>query len=110
MTKRFKGLMAATFTPMHPDGEINLEPIYLRVIDAVERGDLEEARLWQGRALEVITNLFGTCGRAGLKSMMKMVGMDCGSQRLPIANATSEQVDNLKAGLDKMGFYEWIKV
>lgn len=83
-------------------------PIYDRVRDAVERGDLEEARLWQGRALQMIEAMFESCGRASLKVMMQMVGIDCGPVRRPIDPASSEQVSCLRVRLEKMGWFEWV--
>ena len=53
-------------------------PIYARVRAAFEAGDWDEARLWQGRALQMLDAMFSTCGPASLKVMMRMVGLDCG--------------------------------
>jgi len=83
-------------------------PVYQALIAAFERGDLEEARLWQDRALEMIYAIIGTCGRAGLKSMMSLVGIDCGPHRRPIADATPEQRTELRKRMDAIGFFEWI--
>ena len=47
-------------------------PIYQEVHRAFAAGDLAAARLWQGRALEMIQQLLRACGRAGLKDMMKL--------------------------------------
>ncbi len=83
-------------------------PIYDRVREAVEGGDLEEARLWQGRALQMLQAMFGTCGRSSLKVMMRMVGIDCGPVRRPIDPASEEQVDELRKQLDGMGWFDWV--
>jgi len=83
-------------------------PIYERVRLAVEAGDLDEARLWQSRALEMIAAMFGTCGRASLKSMMLMIGIDCGPVRRPIDPATPEQVVALRKRLEEMGWFDWV--
>lgn len=83
-------------------------PIYDRVRKAFEAGDFEEARLWQGRAMEMLDAMFSTCGRACLKAMMRMIGLDCGSVRLPLDPATEEQIAELRKRLVKMGWFEWV--
>ncbi len=69
---------------------------------------MEDARLCQDRALAMIERIFSTCGRAGLKGMMALVGIDCGPQRLPIRSATPEQLTALKTAMEEIGFFEWI--
>lgn len=83
-------------------------PIYDRVREAVESGNLEEARLWQSRALEMIEAMFATCGRASLKAMMRMVGIDCGPVRRPIDPVGEEQIEALRTRLQEMGWFGWI--
>ena len=83
-------------------------PIYDRVREAVNSGDLEEAQLWQARALEMLGAMFGTCGRASLKVMMQMVGIDCGPVRRPIDPASPEQIAALRKGLEEMGWFDWV--
>ena len=84
-------------------------PIYLKMIDAFNDGDMNNARLWQDRALEMIHCLFKTCGRAGLKTMMKLIGHDCGPHRLPIKNSTLEQTEDLRRQMEELGFFDWIQ-
>ena len=83
-------------------------PIYNRVREAFEAGDMDEARLWQGRALEMIEVMLRTCGRASLKTMMTMIGIDCGPVRRPLDPATGEQVAELRKELTQMGWFEWV--
>lgn len=83
-------------------------PIYDNVRNALDAGDFERARLWQARAIEMITTMFETCGRASLKSMMRMVGIDCGPVRRPIDPAGDEQVEALRKRLEEMGWFEWV--
>lgn len=83
-------------------------PIYRRVREAFEGGNLGEARLWQGRAIEMTHAMFASCGRASLKAMMRMVGIDCGPVRPPIEPATEEQVAELRRRLLEMGWFEWV--
>jgi len=83
-------------------------PIYHRVREAFEAGRCDEAREWQGRAMRMIDTILSTCGRAGLKAMMGMVGVDCGPARRPIEPATREQVATLRKELTNMGWFEWV--
>ena len=84
-------------------------PIYLRMWEALDRGDLEGARLWQGRSVQMIRALVQVCGgRPGLKPMMQMIGLDCGPHRLPQRDPQRGQLEELRQRLDAMGFYQWI--
>ena len=83
-------------------------PLYHQVRKAFEKGDLAGARLWQARALEMLEAMLGTCGRASLKAMMSMVGIDCGPARRPVEPATPEQLSNLRNRLEGMGWFDWI--
>jgi N-acetylneuraminate lyase len=83
-------------------------PIYQEVRKAFEAGRLEEARMWQARALEMIHHLFRACGRGGLKEMMKLVGLDCGPVRRPLDPVTPEQFAELKRTMERIGWFEWV--
>ncbi|MFT6595039.1 MAG: N-acetylneuraminate lyase [Akkermansiaceae bacterium] len=83
-------------------------PLYDNVRVALSVGDFERAQMWQKRALEMIELMFGTCGRASLKVMMQMVGIDCGPVRRPIDPASPEQIAALRKGLEEMGWFEWV--
>ena len=54
--------------------------------------------------------MLGTCGRASLKAMMSMVGIDCGPARRPVEPATSEQLSELRRRLEAMGWFEWVNL
>ena len=56
----------------------------------------------------MIEVMFRTCGRASLKTMMAMVGIDCGPVRRPLEPATGEQVAALRKKLTAMGWFEWV--
>jgi len=50
----------------------------------------------------------GVIGHGGLgagKSVMKLIGIDCGPVRLPLRTLTSEAEDSLRAGLQACGFF-----
>lgn len=79
-------------------------PIYRKVQECFESGNLDEARHYQNRALRLINILLGSCGRAGLKAMWKFVGVDCGPVRSPIHQATSAQIAELERRLKEAGY------
>lgn len=83
-------------------------PIYHHVREAFNSGDLDGARLWQARALEMIHTIILTSGRAGLKEMMRLVGLDCGPVRRPLDPATPEQSGNLERAMREIGWFDWL--
>lgn len=85
-------------------------PLYHRVREAFEAGDLTTARLWQGRAMEMIEAMLSSCGRASLKAMMSMVDLDCGPARRPVEPATEAQLGELRRRLEKMGWFNWMNL
>ena len=66
-------------------------------------------RRWQARAVETIRIVLRHNGPAGLKAMMKLIGLDCGPTRLPIAPLRPGDIDELQRALDRIGFFEWIE-
>ncbi len=83
-----------------------LAPLYRRVIDAFECGNVDEARRHQGRAVELVRAIVRRRAHAGLKATMKFVGFDCGPTRLPLVALQPAEVDQLRDELDALGFFE----
>ena len=42
------------------------------------------------------------------KSVMAMVGVDCGPARPPLCTLSQESIGNLKLDLEKIGFFDWV--
>ena len=82
-------------------------PLYLRMLDAFERGDLETARTHQAQSAEMVRVILRHCGRAGLKATMSLVGLDCGPHRLPQSTAAPADVARMARALEAIGFFEW---
>lgn len=82
-------------------------PLYHRIIDAFDRGDLAAARRDQARAMEFIEVLNKHGGLAAGKSVMKFVGVDCGAVRLPLRALTARDEQSLRDGLERIGFFEY---
>jgi N-acetylneuraminate lyase len=88
-------------------------PLYNRIIAAYKRVDIEEARRLQALSVKMIrvTNKHGTAqSNAGsLKSMMKLIGLDCGPMRLPQVALTPEKEEVLRQEMEDIGFFEWAR-
>jgi N-acetylneuraminate lyase len=83
-------------------------PVYLRLMAAFARGDMEEARKEQLLSAQLITLLarYGYMGAA--KATMTMLGVDVGPARLPNGSLNNEQAVQLRKELDSLGFFEWL--
>ena len=46
-------------------------------------------------------------GRGGFKTVMKLIGQDCGPSRLPIATSTPAETARLRRDLTRFGFFKW---
>lgn len=66
-------------------------PLYLKLIDAFDRGDLVEARNLQQMSINMIMLLGKYGGIASGKAYMSYVGMECGKFRLPVKNMSKEE-------------------
>lgn len=82
-------------------------PLYLRIIDAFQRGDLGSARRDQSRAIDFISVLDRHGGLAAGKAVMKLIGVDCGPVRLPLRALTAADEASLREGLERVGFFEY---
>jgi N-acetylneuraminate lyase len=82
-------------------------PLYLRIIDAFNRGDLAAARRDQARAMEFIGVLDRLGGLAAGKTAMKLIGVDCGPVRLPLRALSARDEAELRDGFEKIGFFEY---
>ena len=84
-------------------------PVYLRLIEAFQKGDINTAREEQFRSVKIIQLLasYGYMGAA--KAVMGFLGVPVGPARLPNANLSSSQITELSYKLEKMGFFDWVK-
>lgn len=84
-------------------------PIFNRVIDAFQRGDVAAAQNYQGQTVQLIRLLAGYGGLPAFKAVMKFLGYDCGPLRLPLQSLSSKQEEKMKADLTALGFFDWIR-
>ncbi|MGV3508617.1 MAG: hypothetical protein ACO1N7_04950 [Sphingobacteriaceae bacterium] len=82
MTK-ITGLIAATFAGYNQDGSLNLSIIPSLVRCLVQFPPIPAQR-----------------------AIMKMLGYDCGTCRLPLRELSAKESEALKAGLDAINFFE----
>ncbi len=83
-------------------------PLYLELIEAFDKGNLERARRLQDQSMEMVRILYNVpdCDFIGVaRAALKIVGMDCGPARSPIKNPTPEQVKKLEVDLREIGFF-----
>ena len=84
-------------------------PIYQRLIVAFDTGDLVAAREEQMRSVRLIELLAGFGYMGAAKAVMGFLGVDVGPARLPNGNPTAEERTTLRNGLEKLGFFDWIR-
>ena len=84
-------------------------PIYRRLRHAFAVGDLVKAREEQFRSVQLVATLAPLGYMGAAKAVMKMLGVDVGPARLPNGNLNAEQQRSLRADLEKLGFFDWIK-
>jgi N-acetylneuraminate lyase len=79
-------------------------PIFRRLWDAFDRGDLAAARAEQETAQKIIAVLQPR-GVAAIKAVMPLIGLDLGPPRLPLAAFTPSEMDALGEALDAAGLF-----
>ncbi len=84
-------------------------PLYHRLVEAFQRGDLEAARAAQHSSTRLISLLATHPFMAAAKATMAMLGVDVGPPRLPNASLTRDQITRLRADLEHLGFFDWVK-
>ena len=87
-------------------------PLYQRIFSAVQLGQIGEAQRCQSFSVQMlrIINRYATTSTnlPAMKSVMKLIGLDCGPLRLPLPSLTTLQEKELAASLDAIGFFDWI--
>ena len=69
------------------------------MIAAFQAGDVDRARALHFRLLPAYTGIFRTQGTILVKAGLRLAGLDAGPVRLPLVEATPEQVDVLRQDL-----------
>lgn len=78
--------------------------LYLELMSAFARGDLQTAQRLQLRSVQLIRCLGRYGFMAATKTVMEWSGIDCGPARPPVVPLTSPQRNQLRAELESLGF------
>jgi N-acetylneuraminate lyase len=82
-------------------------PLYRRIMDSFEAGDLAAAQADQGRSREMVAVFKRHGGLPAFKAGMGLIGLDCGPVRLPQRALSAEQTEALRADLEAIGFFDY---
>jgi len=86
-------------------------PLYQRIYSAFRQGQIGEAQRLQSLSVQMmrIINRYATTSTnlPAMKSMMKLIGLDCGPLRLPLPSLTRLQEHKLEMALRDIGFFGW---
>ena len=74
-----------------------------QLVEAFLAGDVQRARELHERLLPAYTGVFRTQGTILVKAALRELGLPAGPVRLPLVDATSEQVAVLRADLEQAG-------
>lgn len=85
-----------------------MAPLYTRLIDAFDSGNLNEARRLQRISMKVVRLLAETTSfNSALKEVMNMIGLKLGGVRSPLTNIEAAKIAGLKNGLKELGFFDF---
>lgn len=82
-------------------------PVYHKLWESFNNGDLEEASKMQQLSVKLVAilNKYGggvVCGKA----IMNLMGMNCGLCRLPLGNLSSSEINQLRKDLEQINFFK----
>lgn len=83
-------------------------PVYRSLIDAFDAGDMDRARVFQQRSVDMVRVLARRPFHPSMKAVLEMLGMPCGRCRLPHPRLTDEQIAQMREELTELGFFEWV--
>lgn len=84
-------------------------PVYLKLWEAFNSGDMETARKMQQLSVQLVSVLLKYRGGIACgKAIMNLIGIPCGPCRLPIRSLQDAEREHLRQDLEKMNFFELI--
>jgi N-acetylneuraminate lyase len=82
-------------------------PLYLRLIEAYQNGNMEKARALQQQSIDMIRLLGKYGGIATGKAFMKAISVDCGEFRLPVKNMSEQDFSAFTEDLKAIDFDQY---
>lgn len=83
-----------------------MAPLFQKAMAAYDAGDAKGAFALQVEAGRIVALMLEHKGLAGLKAVMKMLGLDCGPSRLPLHTLSDAEYATLNVGLERLDFFE----
>jgi len=80
-------------------------PLYRRLIDAFNRGDMVTARTEQLKSVQLIRTLFEFGLMRSAKAVMTLIGLDCGPVRSPLDPITNDETRQLAERLKGLDIF-----
>jgi N-acetylneuraminate lyase len=84
-------------------------PLYRRMIQAFDGGDLETARTLQAKSRDFVALVQAHGGLPAMKAVMSFAGVDCGPCRLPLRTLDGRQIASLREDLETSGLFPVIR-
>lgn len=84
-------------------------PLYLRVMELFEQGELHEAQQQQLLLVNMIREMVKFSPIPAQKAIMEMIGMDLGPSRLPLVSLSGQDRQLLQSRLEALGFFNALK-
>jgi N-acetylneuraminate lyase len=82
-------------------------PLYLRLMEAFERGDLVMARRSQLQSVEMIRTIGKYPFHAAMKAVLGFHGFELGGCRLPQGRLSAPEIASLRNELLSLGYFDW---
>lgn len=84
-------------------------PLYRRLIDAFEAGDIEQAREHQLKSVEMVRVILNYPFHGAMKAILRWRGRDFGKCMLPLRDLSPQQESELKERLEAIGFFDFAR-
>jgi N-acetylneuraminate lyase len=84
-------------------------PLYRRIIESFKSSDLTQASRLQGLSVNMIRTIGRWPFHPAMKEVLRMIGLDCGTCRLPQPRLTTGQARELRDSLETIGFFDWAR-
>lgn len=87
-----------------------MAPLYHKIIEDFNRGDVDSAAQHQLEAVKIIKTFLKYDSLPAQKAIMRMVGVDCGPVGLPLVDLKPKEEKKLKEELEKTELFKWSSV